>query len=176
MRLVEDDGVVVGEHGASTGQVSAVEVGVHDDDVGQRGSLPGRLGEAPVTGGAVEATGTRVADAHHVPGPVARLEGEITPVAGFRRLRPGQEGAHLVDDALGRRCARAAVAGPGPGPGLDPSVPGPAPVRGPLGGIAQLGLDPSRPHLGHALEADVVAAPLEDGEVQRDPQAGGHLG
>ena len=40
--------------------------------------------------------------------------------------------------------------------------------------VAQLGLDPARAHLGHPLAADVVAASLEHGEVERhrQPQAG----
>ena len=119
--LVEDDDVVLGQHGPPAGQVGAVEVGVDHHHVGRHGPVPGGLGEAPVPRGAVE--GPRAlagADADHAPGPAAGLEAQVGPVAARRALRPGQQGAHLVDQA-GRGGRRS-----GSPPGSNDSVSPPA--------------------------------------------------
>ena len=166
VRLVEHDDVVLGQHHPTAGQVGTVEVGVDDDDVGAGGPVPGGLGKAGPARGAVE--GARAfsgADADHVPGPVRRLEAQIGAVTRGRGLRPGDQGADLVDDALGRRdvtlCRLARV-------GL--------PLLCRFGWrVAQLGLDPTRSHLGDPLAAEVVAAPLEDGDVQGGGQAQSRL-
>ena len=96
--------------------------------------------------------------ADHVPGPVGGLEAQVGPIARRRGLRPGHQRAHLLDETLGGRLTpllrlrtlHLALVG----------------RRGPP--VAQLGLNPSRAHLGHALAADVVAAPLQHGVFQRD--------
>ncbi len=144
VRLVEDDHVVLGEHHAAAGQVRPVEVGVDHDDIGHRGPLAGRLGEAATTGRAVE--GARAlpwADADHVPGPVGGLEAQVGPVAAAAtsatRPRAG---------ALPRRCLRApphrppSSRSPRPVPARRPGRPGrrarpeshPSPPRPPAGG------------------------------------------
>ena len=84
VRLVEDDHIMLGEHHATTGQVCPVQMGVDDDDIGDRRPLVGRLGEAAPTGRAV--VGARAlprADADHVPGPVGGFEAQVGPVTAL---------------------------------------------------------------------------------------------
>ncbi len=162
MRLVEDDDLVLGEHRPAAGEVRPVEVGVDDHDVGRRGAVAGGFGEAAAARRAV--VGARAlprTHAQHVPGPIRRLEAQVGPVPTGRRLRPGHQATHLVDQTLWR-CL-----------GLGPPRPLVALrlVRPARSRVAELRLDPTRPHLGHPLAADVVAPPLQDGEVQRDGEA-----
>ena len=163
--LVEDDHVVLGQHGPPAGQVGPVEVGVDHHHVGRRRAVPGRLGEAAVARGAVE--GPRAlagADADHAPGPGAGLEAQIGPVAARRALGPGQQGADLVDQAFGGALGRASARVRPAGLERLGLVPGVAGVD------AQLGLDPPAPHLGHPLAADVVAPALEHGVGEGEAQ------
>ena len=97
VRLVEDDHVVIGQHGATRGQMGGVQVGVDHDDVGHRRPLPGRLGEAHVARRAVgraRALGRRHAD--RGPRRWAGFERKIGPVAGLGRDRPLQQPADLA--------------------------------------------------------------------------------
>ena len=171
VRLVEDDDVVLGQHHSAAGQVGAVEVRVHDHDVGGRRTVAGGLGEAASSRGAVEGAGALPgADAYHVPGPVGGLEAEVGPVPAGRRLRPGHQAAHLVDQALGWR--RGGVGSLRVRTRTRTRL---GFVRPPRSRVTQLGLDPARADLGHPLAAEVVAPPLQDGEVQRDGQTQSRL-
>ena len=130
-----------------------------------RRPFAGRLGEAaPARRAVVGAGALPWADADHVPGPVGGLEA---------RGRPGRRSATSATrppaGAPPRRCLRAAhrraprplLASPRPPSG---SSARPAPWS------PSSGLDPARAHLGHPLAADVVAPPLQHGEVQRRRQ------
>ena len=154
--LVEHHHLVLGQDGATAGEVGAVEVGVDDDDVGLGGPGPGVLGEAVATRRAAE--GTRALarrGRHHRPGPEVRLEGQLGPVAGRGVLGPSHQAPHLVGDG-GR------VRGPDVG-GRGQAVVGVGRV-GRSGGQRELGARTA--DLAHPLPADVVAPALEDGEVQ----------
>ena len=142
-----------------------VEVRVDDHDVGHGRPLASGLGEAaPSRRAVVGARALSRADADHVPGPGGRLEAQIGPVTALRRLRPRHQLSYLLDDAPGRRAVTRRVLGL-----LDLLR-----LVGPAARVAELGLDPTRAHFGHPLATDVVAAPLEHGEVQRPrpPQPG----
>ena len=87
VRLVEDDDLVLGQHGPAAGEVCTVEMRVDHDDVRRGGAVAGRLGEAAPALRAVEGAGTLPGpDAEHVPGAVRGLEGEVGPVPGARGL------------------------------------------------------------------------------------------
>ena len=161
VRLVEHDDVVLGEHDPPAGQVGPIEVGVHHDDVGRGRPVAGCLGETLASRRAVEGAGTLARpDAHHVPGPIGGLEAQVGPVPGLRRLGPGHQAPHLVDQSDGGRTVVA-----------DRSATAPFRVlaAGPL--ITELGLHPVGAHLEHPLPAQVVAAALEHGVVERCRQA-----
>ena len=98
--LVDDHDVVLGQHRPAGRQVQAVEVGVHDDDVGVGGGPPGLLGEAVVALGALAGPGALARpDADRGPRPERRLAVELGPVAGLRRRGPSGE----LGDLLGGR-------------------------------------------------------------------------
>ncbi len=171
MGLVEDDHVVFGQHRAAAGQVRAVEVRVDDHDVGRRRPVAGGLGEAAPAFGAVERSGALAgADAHHVPRPVGGLKAQVGPVTAAGLLRPADQPPDLLDQTF----RRGAIVGTAGRRHIR------VPAR-PIGGVslvgparrlvAELSLDPARPHLGHPLAADVVAAALQHGEVERHGQA-----
>ncbi len=157
--LVEDDHVVLGQDGPAAGQVGPVEVGVDHDHVGRRRGVAGGLGETVIPRGAVErARALPGSDAHHAPGPGTGLEAEVGPVAGPRRLGPGQERADLVDEAFGSALGPVLVRrfeGVGLAPGVN----------------AQFGLDAAVTDLVHPLPADVVAPPLEHGIGEGEPES-----
>jgi len=89
MCLVEHDDVVLGQDGSPAGEMRAIEMRVHHHDVGSRGAVARPLGEALAARRAVKgARALTGADAQHVPGPIARFEGEVRPVAAVRGLRP----------------------------------------------------------------------------------------
>ena len=127
--------------------------------------VAGCLGEASPPRRAVVGAGALArADAQHVPGAVGGLEAQVGPVAAARGLRPGHQPPHLLDQAFGR-CAVGVTSFH---LRLFDSI---GLVRSPGPLVTQLRLDPARAHFGHPLTADVVAPPLQHGEVQRRRQS-----
>ena len=136
--LVEDDQLVVGQHGATRGEVGAVEVGVDHDHVGRGRGVAGVLGEAVLAPGALgRRRGTRRSPMLTAAQVAARgSSAELGPVAGRRRLGPlGQ-----LLDVRRRRLVRRIQAG------------------------AERELDLAVHGLVQPLTAQVVGPPLEDGE------------
>ena len=99
MGLVDHDELVLGQQRAVHREVHAVEVRVHDDDVGGLALRACRLGEALLAHGAAERAGALVpSDAHRRPCRGARLERELGAIAGLGVLGPCHEPADLVAD------------------------------------------------------------------------------
>ncbi len=144
VRLVEHDDVVLGEERAACTDVQSVEVRVDDDHVGDCGTAAGQLGEARLAHRAAVGAGALVAAdgdrSHHR---VAGSEVQLGDVAGRCRRHPLGD-ALQIGDRLRRQLAQ-----------LEPS----------LGILAGGGGE-----LAQALQAHVVAAPLEHGPVEVDGQ------
>jgi hypothetical protein len=100
--LVEDDGVVLGQHAPACREVGEVERVVADHELGLARASPRGLGEA----GAVEraaAPGAAVgADGELRPERIRRLDRQLGPVAG---LRPGEPGLERLERLLVARVA-----------------------------------------------------------------------
>ena len=136
--LVDHHDIVLGQQHVPAGDVEAVEVQVDHDDIGDGCPGAGQLGKAHRTHRALGAAGAFVAaDADGLPRAIVRRPGEVGLVAGLRVAGPF---AQSLDVDLGRG-----------GEVLD----------------LQLTLTRRRLQLAHALHADVVAAPLQHGPVER---------
>ena len=139
--LVEHHDVVLGQDHAAAADVQPVEVGVDDDDVGRRGPPAGLLGEARLAErAAVGARALVAADADRPPRRVRRRPVELGGVAAVAGAGPLGDAADLRSRAGGH------------------------PVQLELG-VGAAALDLAQP-----LQADVVAAALEDGPVERRRQ------
>jgi hypothetical protein len=135
VRLVDHDQVVFGQQGAVHREMHAIEVGVHDHDVGSLPPRSGVLGEALVTPRASERAGALVpTDRDRTPGGDARLPRELGAITGVGVLGPRDQSAHLVSQRGGCR--------------VDAEIELPV-----LAGL----------HLGDALPAHIVGPSLEDG-------------
>ena len=88
MRLVEDDGVVLGQHAAAGGQVGEVERVVRDHEV-RLARLARALGEAAREERAAAAGATVGADRELGPERLRRLDLELGAVAGLGLGEPG---------------------------------------------------------------------------------------
>ncbi len=88
MRLVEDHGVVLGQHTSAGGDVREVERVVDDHEVGGGGPLARMLGEARGDEGAAPPGATVGPDRELGPEGFGRLEHELGTVAGLGRVEP----------------------------------------------------------------------------------------
>ena len=175
MGLVDDKGVVLGEHLSPGAQVGAEKVEVDDDDVGRGRLRAGCLREALAARGAATRAWALVrGDAQARPGQSRRLEIELGPVPARCRLGPLNEPSHLLAHLPGRGRSRRA-----------------APGRTALGigSRCQLGTDRLEPTRGvhalllaeslelvEALATQVVRAPLQHGPSHGAAEATGDEG
>ena len=88
VRLVEDHRVVLGQHAAAGGEVREIQRVVRDHEVGLRGALAGRLGEAAGDERAAAAGTAICADRQLGPQRLGRLERELGPVTGLGLVEP----------------------------------------------------------------------------------------
>ena len=138
--LVEHDDVVLGEDDAAAGDVEPVEVGVDDDDVGRRRPSPGQLGEARARpSGSGRHRGTRRCST--LTARHVASDGDQSSSAESPVRVSADPGRRSGDLGLRRRRQ---------------------PLELELGAVAA-----GRRQLAQALQADVVAAALEDGPVER---------
>ena len=137
-----------GSSSAVHGQVEAVEVEVHHDDVGLLGPLAGRLGEAHATARAARRARALLGrHAHRAPRPLGRLHVELGAVAASRWWRPSRRGAAAPRPAPARP-RRRGRAGPRPCPAVEQLVEAlhaqvvrPALQQRPLEAVAQVPLE-----------------------------------
>ena len=103
VRLVDDRQLVVGEQHAVHGEVEAVEVEVHHDDVGLVGAVAGRLGEAHPAARAPRRAGALLSrHAQRAPRPFGGLHVELGSIAGLGGGGPVDEVAAAPPPALAR--------------------------------------------------------------------------
>ena len=88
VRLVEDDGVVLGQHAAAGGDVREVERVVRDHEVGLARAVARRLGEAGRDERAAAAGAAVAADGELGPERLRRLELQLGPVARLGLVEP----------------------------------------------------------------------------------------